>query len=160
ASAMFEPSITMQSAFSRSHCAVVATPTRCARGSRSQAGAQTGHRAAVSNTGLILDPDHSQAGAEQLLDQVVLLVVQRCPAQTRDVEAAVEGLAGRRVGHLVGCVPGFLHPLSDALHRPIERTVFPAVRVGRAILDGGDASGVDQEAERRRPLWTERAAID
>ncbi len=39
-------------------------------------GAQTGHRGGVSSSGLILDRDHSQPAAEQLLDQVVVLDVQ------------------------------------------------------------------------------------
>ncbi len=43
-------------------------------------GAQTGHRGAVSYSRLVLDRHHSQPAAKQLLDEVVLLVVNRCPA--------------------------------------------------------------------------------
>ena len=50
-------------------------------------GAQTGHRGAMSYPGLVLDGDHAQAAAEQLLDQVVLLVVDRRPAEGADASA-------------------------------------------------------------------------
>ena len=46
-------------------------------------GSQTGNGGGVSNTGLVLDLDGPERG-EQLLDEVVLLVVQRRPAQARE----------------------------------------------------------------------------
>ena len=57
-------------------------------------GAQTGHRGAMSYPGLVLDRDHSQSAAEQLLDQVVLLVVDRRPAEGTDRAHRVEQAAG------------------------------------------------------------------
>ena len=53
-------------------------------------GAQTGHRGGVSYPRLVLDRDHAQAGREQLLDQVVLLVVERRAAQRAHVVHRVE----------------------------------------------------------------------
>ena len=47
-------------------------------------GAQTGHRGAVSYPRLVFDRHHPQPAAEQLLDQVVLFVVDRRPAQGAD----------------------------------------------------------------------------
>jgi hypothetical protein len=47
-------------------------------------GAQTGHRSAMSYSRLVLDRHHSKAAAEQLLDEVVLLIVNRGPTQRAD----------------------------------------------------------------------------
>ena len=74
-SAMLEPSMTMQSAFCRSCWKVVAPP-------RPKRGPQTGDGGGVSDPRLVLDLDRAQRG-EQLLDQVVLLVVQRRAAEAR-----------------------------------------------------------------------------
>src|SRR4029079_5872902 len=46
-------------------------------------GAQTGDRRAVSYAGLVLDLDDAERGV-QLLDEVVLLVVERRSAEVRD----------------------------------------------------------------------------
>ena len=50
------------------------------RGAEAERGAQTGHGGAVSETGLVLDGKNTQAPGEELLEQVVLLVVERRPA--------------------------------------------------------------------------------
>src|SRR5205809_307164 len=62
-SAMFEPSIRMQSALARACWKVVAAAA--------EAGPQTGDGGGVSYPRLVLDLDRAQRG-EQLLDQVVL----------------------------------------------------------------------------------------
>ena len=49
--------------------------------------AQTGHRGAMSYPRLVLDRDHAEPAAEQLLDEVVLLVVDRRPAEGADARA-------------------------------------------------------------------------
>src|SRR5277367_838227 len=41
-----------------------------------EGGAQTGHRGAVSNTGLVTDADHPQTGCEELLDQIIFFIVE------------------------------------------------------------------------------------
>jgi hypothetical protein len=53
------------------------------RAAAAERGPQTGTRGAVSNTSLVLDLHDSQTG-EQLLDQIVLLVIERRPAEVRD----------------------------------------------------------------------------
>ena len=55
-------------------------------------GSQTGNRGGVSNTGLVLDLDRAQRG-EQLLDQVVLLVVQRRAAEAGEAHGAAQLVA-------------------------------------------------------------------
>src|SRR4028119_740084 len=55
-------------------------------------GPQTGDGGAVSYAGLVLDLDRAQ-GREQLLDEVVLLVVERRPAERGEPEGAVDPLA-------------------------------------------------------------------
>lgn len=57
-----------------------ATPT--------EAGSQTGNRGGVSNPSLIFYLDDAQ-GSEQLLDEIVLFVIERGPAQVRDSQCAV-----------------------------------------------------------------------
>ena len=52
-------------------------------------GSQTGNGGGVSNTGLVLDLDRAQRG-EQLLDQVVLFVVQRRPAEAGEPGGAAQ----------------------------------------------------------------------
>src|SRR5215210_3457783 len=52
-------------------------------------GPQTGDRRRVSYAGLVLDL-HRAHGGEQLLDQVVLLVVERGAAEMREPERAVD----------------------------------------------------------------------
>src|SRR6202044_1451477 len=64
----------------------------CSR-TAAERGAQTGHRGAVSYSRLVLDRHHSQPTAEQLLNEVVLLVVNRCPAQRSDAAHRVEQTA-------------------------------------------------------------------
>ena len=40
-------------------------------------GAQTGHRAAMSYTGLVGYTDHAQASGEQLFDEIIFFVIKR-----------------------------------------------------------------------------------
>ena len=51
------------------------------RGSPPKRSAQPGHRGAVSDPGLVLDPDHPQTARKKFLDEIVLLVVQCCAAE-------------------------------------------------------------------------------
>ncbi len=62
------------------------------RAAAAEASPQTGDGGGVSNTGLVLDLDRAQRG-EQLLDQVVLFVVQRRPAQAGEAQRAPGALA-------------------------------------------------------------------
>ncbi len=49
---------------------------RSRRSAPTEGGAQTGHRGAVSYTGLVADADHAQAGCKELFDQVVFFVIE------------------------------------------------------------------------------------
>ena len=52
-------------------------------GAETERSAQTGHGRTVSEPGLILDRDNSQAGREQLLVEVVFLVIERLRRRVR-----------------------------------------------------------------------------
>src|SRR5512133_1251405 len=56
----------------------------CGRSSApAEGGAQTGHRAAMSYTGLVGHTDHAQASGEKLFDEIIFLVMQcRAPEMT------------------------------------------------------------------------------
>ena len=62
----------------------------------SERGPQTGDRGAVSYAGLVLDLDDAERG-EELLDQVVLLVVERRAAEVARSPACGARLARRRL---------------------------------------------------------------
>src|SRR5262249_45024636 len=122
----------------------------------SERGAQTGHRGAVSYTGLVLDLNDAEPG-EELLDQVVLLVVERRAAEVGDAHRAP-----RRppVGRLL--LPGRLARLEEAihdhLHRALERELLPLGAVGTAVLDPVFAKRPGGEALGRGPFRAEPAA--
>src|SRR3954447_23762108 len=78
------------------------------RATATEAGPQTGNRAAVSYPRLVLDLQSAERG-EQLLDEVVLFVVQRCAAEAGNAH----GPAG---AHAVGLpLPGLGPRLDDPL---------------------------------------------
>ena len=56
----------------------------CRRAAATERCAQTGHRGAMSYTGLVADAVHPQASSEQLLNKVVLFVVESRSAKMRD----------------------------------------------------------------------------
>src|SRR5437667_12502969 len=57
---------------------------RGGRAAASEGSAQTGHRRAMSYTGLIADADHPQSDREELADQIILFDVQRGPTKVSD----------------------------------------------------------------------------
>src|SRR4051812_30319176 len=86
----------------------------------------------MSYAGLVLDRDRARGG-EELLDEVVLLGVERRAAEEVHPERAVERLAG------VGLVlPGLRARLDDTVGdhvgRLLERELLPFGRVRRAVL--------------------------
>jgi hypothetical protein len=95
---------------------------------------------------LVLDRHHSQPAAEQLLDEVVLLVVKRCPAQRADaahrVEQAALLVARREIG-----VAGRLDALGNLVQRLVQRPCLPVIGVGSAVWDMADAMRIDGELE-------------
>jgi hypothetical protein len=50
----------------------------------SERGAQTGHRGAVSYTGLVADANHAQTSCKKFLDEVILFVIQSRAAEMTD----------------------------------------------------------------------------
>src|SRR6185437_1088910 len=103
------------------------------RAASSERGPQTGDRGAVSYARLVLDLHDPERDAK-LLDQVVLLVVERRAAEVADCHRAVRGRAV--VGQLfpVGRA-GLDDPVDDHLHRFVERELLPARAVRPAVLD-------------------------
>src|SRR5262249_49099020 len=122
----------------------------------SERGAQTGHRGAVSYAGLVLDLDDPEPHA-QLLDEVVLLVVERGTAEVPDRHRAVRG---RVVGGLL--LPRrrarLDDPLGADLHRVVEGELLPARAVRAPVLDPVFAQQTLDVALRGLALGTQPAA--
>src|SRR3954452_18630023 len=92
------------------------------RAPATEAGPQTGNRAAVSYPRLVLDLQRAERG-EQLFDEVVLFVVQRRAAEARDAH----GPAGAHAGGLPlpALGPRLDDPVGDLVHRLVERDALP-----------------------------------
>src|SRR5918911_505924 len=91
---------------------------------------QTGDRGAVSDPRLVLHLHDAERGVE-LLEEVVLLVVDRGAAEVRDGERPADRLAMALRLRIVDAllprgVPRPLHALRDHLHRLLERDGLPA----------------------------------
>src|SRR5690606_11206183 len=100
-----------------------------------EAGPQTGDGGGVSYAGLVLDLDRPHR-CEQLLDEVVLLVVQRGTAEAGDAHRAPDTVA-LVVEFLPGLAAGLQHAVDDHLHGRVEIEVFPFGAVGPAVADPG-----------------------
>src|SRR3954466_14196212 len=92
-------------------------------------GPQTGDRRAVSYAGLVLDLDRAHR-REELLDEIVLLVVERRSAEVREAERTVQP-APPGVALLPAAVARGDHTVGDHVHRLIE-IELPPVRPVRA----------------------------
>src|SRR3954464_13926299 len=121
-------------------------------------GAQTGHRGAVSYTGLVLDLHRSHRG-EQLLDQVVLLVVERGTAEVREAECAIDSMPVV-VALLPALLAGRDRPLGDHVHRLVELELLPLGAAGPAISHLRQAAALLDELARGGALRAERALVD
>src|SRR6187200_2125275 len=113
----------------------------------------------MSYARLVLDGDDAEATGEELLDEVVLLVVDRRPAKGADGADRVEQVAavvssGKvRVAH-------FLHPLGDAVERPVERAGLPVIGMRCPVEDLGYPVRVHGELVGIGPLGAEGALVD
>src|SRR5260370_13148661 len=91
------------------------------RSASTKGGPQTGHRGAVSYTGLVADADHAQPGCEELFDQVVFFIIE---------SSATEVGHGSRMHYdlSVPLLPEFaLPPFPNAIrHHPHLRPQFQA----------------------------------
>src|SRR5205807_2162113 len=119
-----------------------------AGGTAPEACAETRHRGAVSYTGLVLDTDHAER-VKELGDEIVLLIIQRCSTQRTDGKRVVDRLA-LFVRLLESRLARLVHTLRDAVHRPVERFIFPISAIGRAIFDGRPAILIDHQFKRSR----------
>ena len=74
---------------------------------------------------------HAKAAVQQLLDEIVFLVVHGGAPERGDVDNVIQERPIARF-HKTGFASLF-RQLSDALHRPVERALFPFIREGSAI---------------------------
>ena len=125
----------------------------------SERGAQTGHRGAVSYAGLVLDLDDAER-RHQLLDQVVLLVVERRAAEVRrspSVRFAGSPLSSRsrHVSARVSTIRSAIISIASS-----SGSSSQASRTGRRYLTLYSRSGLCDVALRRLPLRAQAAAGD
>src|SRR3954447_25018561 len=127
------------------------------RAAATEAGPQTGNRAAVSYARLVLDLQ-SAKGGKQLLDEVVLFVVQRRAAEAREAHGPA---SARPVGlPLPGLGARLDDPVGDLVHRVVERDALPFGAV-RAPIEGVLLPGCSGgELQAGRALRAEPAAAD
>src|SRR5699024_8704864 len=118
----------------------------------------TGNGGGVSNAGLVLHLDGAERRVE-LLHEVVLLIVQRRPAEARDAAGALDGVPVR-VCALPEPLAGVEHAVGDHLERGVEVDLLPLGRVRLAVQDAGDPSRIGDELLARRALGAEAAAGD
>src|SRR5205807_81413 len=126
-----------------------AAPERCP---------QTGDGRGVSYARLVLDL-HGAHRREELLDQVVLLVVERRAAEMGEAQRAVDAVAAA-----VAVLPAALargdHALGDHVHRLLELELLPLAAAGPPVADPGQATGLLDELARGRALGAQRPLVD
>src|SRR5262249_386519 len=113
---------------------------------------QTGDGCGVSNTGLVLDLNDAQR-AEELLDEVVLLIVERRPTEMSNRHRPAQVLFPKRVA-------GPFHPLRNHVHRSFERNAFPRSRAGPTVEDMALTIGTRHQLIRRGAFRAETALRD
>src|SRR5205085_1156211 len=100
----------------------------------------------------------------ELLEEIVLLVVERRPAEVGDSQGPVDAdslvFGARRLALLPGFVAGAPDALGDHLHRLLERDGFPPLAAGRPVEHPLFAMVAGDELERRRSLGTEASLGD
>src|SRR5690606_16649268 len=111
-----------------------------------------------SYAGLVLDL-HRAHRRERLLDEVVLLVVERGPAEVREAEGAVDA-AAVVVVRLPAALAGGDHALGDHVHRGLELELLPRRRARPAVEDLREPPGLLDELARGRALGAQRPLVD
>src|SRR5207302_2966306 len=115
----------------------------------------TGDSGRVSYACLVLDLQRTERGVE-LLQEIVLLDVERRSAEMREPEGAVH-----RCAVLVHVLPRPVARLDDAIgdhvHRPVERELFPFGAVRPPVLHGGETTGAAHERPARGTLRAQAA---
>src|ERR1017187_4797472 len=113
-----------------------------------KAGAQTGHRAAMSYPRLVGYADHPQAKSEQFSDEIIFFVIERCAAEMANRSRVIDG----RAVFFVHKRP--LARLPDAVrhhvHRAIEWNFRPLFGARRAIFHFRLAAVVREQLIRSR----------
>ncbi|EGJ79163.1 putative formate dehydrogenase, alpha subunit [Streptomyces sp. Tu6071] len=122
-----------------------------------EGGAEPGDGGAVADAGLVLDLYDAERG-EELLDEVVLLVVERRAAEARDAHRA-------RGAHpvalpLPGLGAGADDALGDHVHRRLQVERLPVGAVRPAVQDLVAARGARRELERGGALGAQAAPAD
>src|SRR5689334_871728 len=106
---------------------------------------QTGNGGAVSYARLVLDLDRAECG-EELLDEEVLLVVERRATEVREAQRPADLLA-LELG-LPALAAALDHPVGDHVHRGVEREVLPLGPVRPAVPDAVLAGVAGRELQR------------
>src|SRR5438067_1083719 len=119
---------------------------------------QTGDRRAVSYPRLVLDLHDPERGVE-LLEEIVLLVVERRAAEVRDTQRALN-VFFPLVLLLPGALASFAYALGDHLRGALERDELPLLPARRTIEAVVQPVIAGNELERRRALWAQAAARD
>src|SRR5215218_9751909 len=121
-------------------------------------GPQTGDRGGVSYPGLVLDLDRAH-GREGLLDEVVLLVVERRPAEVGEPHRAIHAPA-LVVRVLPAGLAGGDQALGDHVHRRLELELLPLRPARAAVLDLLEAAGLHDELAGGAALRAQRPLVD
>src|SRR3954449_9066675 len=143
ASAMFEPMITMQSEFCRS-CWKSVAPPRPNEVPRPGTVEECHMRAWFSICSCA-------QRREQLIDEVVLLVVQRRAAEVGEAERPLQATS-LGIAVVPGPSAGVEQPVGDHVHRRLELELLPPGPVWAPVLDLQLAPRVGDEAQRGRAL--------
>src|SRR5208282_4180432 len=127
-------------------------------GTASECGGQTGHRRAVSYSGLLFHGDNAESRTEGFYEQVVDLVGVGASTDNADGSEAIEDVTMRVSGDEL-FVARLLEEVGDAVDDEVPRLVFPFVAAGSTILDGGEAALIDDVLLESNALRAECAAI-
>src|SRR5262249_45742911 len=107
-----------------------------------ESGGQTGHRRAVSYSGLLLEGDHSEPSPGCLYQQIVVLVRVGAAADDADGRQRVDRLPLVVLLHQLGVARVF-DQAGDAVKRPVPRLGFPLIAARRAVLHLGQPAVID-----------------
>ena len=129
------------------------------RRAASEGGAEPGHRGAVADPGLVFDGDDAQSAAEELFDQVVLLVVEGGAAERAHGDDVVE-LEALFGGVAEAFLAGFLDASGDAVHGPVERFDFPVIGIRGTVQHMGFAVRIDRKLKDVGAFGAEAAFVD
>src|SRR6201993_1709324 len=129
---------------------------RSCRSASAEGGAQTGHRRAVSYTGLVADADHAQARREELFDQIVFFVIESRATKVGHGSRMHYDLSVPLL--LERTLPRIPDAIGDHVHRRLQFQLLPAGGVLPAILDACLSVSMRQQFEAIGSLWAKPPA--